>query len=108
MGKVEAVFGGPLARGSPGYGALKRGGGEGGGMKISRGGVEWACLWYIPMFRFPGVVRLQLHVLVPWSCKVATLGVMLSAMVVVLAGELSLAMASSVWGFARVRFSRIK
>ena len=57
MEKVEAVFGGPLARGSPGYGALKRGGGEGGGMKISRGGVEWACLWYIPMFRFPGVKR---------------------------------------------------
>ena len=26
-------------------------------MKISRGGVEWACLWYIPMFRFPGVKR---------------------------------------------------
>ena len=45
------------------------------------------------------------HVSVPWSCKVATLGVMLSAMVVVLAGELSLAMASFlVWGFARARF----
>ena len=40
--------------------------------------------------------------------KVATLGMMLLEMVVVLAGELSLAMASSVWGFARVRFSRIK
>jgi hypothetical protein len=42
------------------------------------------------------------------GCKVATLGMMLLEMVVVLAGELSLAMASSVWGFARVRFSRIK
>ena len=40
--------------------------------------------------------------------KVATLGMMLLEMVVVLAGELSLAMASSMWGFARVRFSRIK
>ena len=42
------------------------------------------------------------------GCKVAILGMMLLEMVVVLAGELSLAMASSVWGFARVRFSRIK
>ena len=42
------------------------------------------------------------------GCKVATHGMMLLAMVVVLAGELSLAMASSVWGFARVRFSKIK
>ena len=33
---------------------------------------------------------------------------LLLEMVVVLAGELSLAMASSVWGFARARFSRIK
>ena len=40
--------------------------------------------------------------------KVATLGMMLLAMVVMLAGELSLANASSVWGFARVRFSKIK
>ena len=40
--------------------------------------------------------------------KVATLGMMLLAMVVMLAGELSLAMASSVWGSARVRFSKIK
>ena len=42
------------------------------------------------------------------GCKVATLGMMLLEMVVVLAGELSLAMASSVWGFVRARFSRIK
>ena len=40
--------------------------------------------------------------------KVATLGMMLLAMVVMLAGELSLANASSVWGSARVRFSKIK
>ena len=42
------------------------------------------------------------------GCKVVTLGMLLLEMVVVLAGELSLAMASSVWGFARVRFSKIK
>ena len=42
------------------------------------------------------------------GCKVVTLGMLLLEVVVVLAGELSLAMASSVWGFARVRFSRIK
>ena len=40
--------------------------------------------------------------------KVATLGMMLLAMGVMLAGELSLANASSVWGSARVRFSKIK
>ena len=57
MGKVEAVFGGPLARGSPGYGALKRGGGERGGNENIKRGVEWACLWHVPMFRFPGVER---------------------------------------------------
>ena len=44
MEKVEAVFGGPLARGSPGYGALKRGGGEGGGMKISKKRGGWGGL----------------------------------------------------------------
>ena len=42
------------------------------------------------------------------GCKGATLGMMLLMMVVMLAGGLSLANASSVWGFARVRFSKIK
>ena len=56
MEKVEAVFGGPLARGSPGYGALKRGGGEGGGMKISKKGGGGVAL---PL-AYP-------HVSVPWS-----------------------------------------
>ena len=75
------------------------------------------------MFRFPGVKRgdgvfsscfgtcclyFEGGVGGVVGCKVATLGMMLLEMVVVLAGELSLAMASSVWGFARVRFSRIK
>ena len=42
------------------------------------------------------------------GCKGATLGMMLLVVVVMLAGELNLANASSVWGFARVRFSKIK
>ena len=86
--------------------------------------MEWACLWHIPMFRFPGVKRgdgVFSSCFFGTCClyfgggvermvgyKVATLGMMLLAMVVMLAGELSLAMASSVWGFARARFSRIK
>ena len=86
-------------------------------------GEEWACLWRIPIFRFPGVEREDGVFSSCFGtcclyfeggdggvvgCKVATLGMMLLVMVVVLAGELSLAMASSVWGFARVRFSKIK
>ena len=71
-------------------------------MKISRGGVEWACLWHIPMFRFPGVKRgdgvfsscfgtccLYFEGGVEGGvvgCKVATLGMMLLAMVLMLAG----------------------
>ena len=102
-------------------------------MKISRGGVEWACLWYIPMFRFPGVKRGdgvfsscfgtcclyfergvgggRLVVRLCSECIIFVLttpGVLLLEVVVVLAVELSLAMASSVWGFVRARFSRIK
>ena len=64
--------------------------------------MEWPCLWHIPMFLFPGVERGGMvcsscffwHVLlVFWrgvggmvGYKVATLGMMLLAMVLMLAG----------------------
>ena len=57
MEKVEAVLGGPLAMGGPGYGALKRGGGRGGGMKISEEGGGVALPLAYSHVRFPGVER---------------------------------------------------
>ena len=93
MEKVEAVLGGPLAMGGPGYGALKR---EGGGdeWKYQKRGGGVALSLAFPMFWFPGVERggwcvplvLLWHVLfVCWrgggggmvGYKVATLGMML-------------------------------
>ena len=89
-------------------------------MKISRGGGGGLVSGISPCFGslelrggmvcFPLVLARAVCILKGGvvGCKVATLGMMLLEMVVVLAGELSLAMASSVWGFARARFSRIK
>ena len=51
MEKVEAVLGGPLAMGGPGYGALKRGGGERGvNENIRRGGWSGLVSGIFPCF----------------------------------------------------------
>ena len=55
MEKAEAVLGGPLAMGGPGYGALKREGGEGDEWKYQKRGGGSGLVSGIP------------HVLVPWS-----------------------------------------
>ena len=51
MEKVEAVLGGPLAMGGPGYGALKRGGGEV-NENIRRGGWSGLASGIFPCFCF--------------------------------------------------------
>ena len=56
MEKAEAVLGGPLAMGGPGYGALKReGGGDEWKYQKRGGGVSLSLAF--PMFWFPGVER---------------------------------------------------
>ena len=50
MEKAEAVLGGPLAMGGPGYGALKREGGEGDEWKYQKRGGGVSLSLAFPMF----------------------------------------------------------
>ena len=81
MEKAEAVLGGPLAMGGPRiWGIKERGGGGEMNGNIRRGGVGCPCLWHSPCF---GSLELRGGGMVGY--KVATLGMMLLAMVLMLA-----------------------